>query len=93
MTRNALPLILASALAGCASNGVITDERIVEVSKPVAQPCIAESGRPPPVTSLKEKYPDWYDRDVRQKSAIVGLQTEEYAAFGEDLNAATGACK
>lgn len=78
-------------LAGCSSGAV--QERPVIVTQPVPQPCV-EGTRPPLVEPLREKVPDavWATLDVRQKAAYVGKQGLERQAYGEQLNAATGAC-
>lgn len=91
--KNRISLIAATLLvAGCASGGTIVDERIVEVDRPVPQPCAGE--RPAQVSNLKSDFPDqvWGDMDVRQKAAAVGRKGLERQAYGEKLDAATGAC-
>ena len=85
---------IASALlllSGC--GGTVYKDRIVKVSVPVAQPCASD--RPAPVSSLKEDYTDtdWQAMDVRQKSAAVGKKGLDRLAYGENLDAATGACQ
>lgn len=83
-------LFTALALAGCGGSAPV-QERPVQTLVPVAQPC-TDGPRPAPVPSLKQAVPDWYQRDVRQKSALVGKQGLDLRAYGEDLNAATGGC-
>lgn len=88
-----LTLALLGALGGCASTGGgVTTDRVVTVKQPVPQPCAGQ--RPAAVTPLREKYPaaQWGAMDVKQKAAAVGAQGLERQTYGEQLDAATGAC-
>jgi hypothetical protein len=79
---------VALALAGC--GGTVVQERPVTVKVPVAQACAGS--RPTAPAPLKDRAPDWYELDVKQKSALVGRQGLEWQTYGEQLNAATAAC-
>lgn len=83
--------ILAACALLTACGGTVVHDRPVVVKTPVPQPCVA-SQRPAPVRPLKEAAPGWYDLDIRQKAALVGKQGLDLRTYGEDLNAATGAC-
>lgn len=84
-------LMVAILLAGCGPK-VIYRDRVVEVTKPVTQPCAGE--RPAPVAPLLEKFSDpaWKDMDARQKAAAVGKHAGDLRAYGETLDAATAIC-
>ena len=84
-----LVVMLALWLIGCTKP--VYRDRVVSVSKPVPQPCAGT--RPVAVPTLKERYPDWSGMDVRMKAAAVGKQALELRGFGEQLSAATGACR
>lgn len=83
-----LPLA-ALALAGC--GGTIYEDRPLTVKVPVPVDCATE--RPIKPVPLKDKVPDWVELDVRQKAAHVGSQALEWQTYGEQLDAATAACK
>lgn len=82
-------LFVVVALAGCGKT--VTQDRPVRIAVPVAQPCAL--ARPAPVPSLESQTPDWSDLDVRQKAAWVSKQALALRTYGEQLNAATAACK
>jgi hypothetical protein len=86
-------LALVVALAGCESAGTIVRDRPVEVKVPVFTPCVA-GPRPAKVRPLKEELApaEWQRLDVRQKAAAAGRKGLERQTYGEQLNAATGAC-
>lgn len=88
--KHAIAIVLL--LGGC-SSGTIVKERVQRVNVPVAQECATE--RPDKVTTLKQDYTDaeWSAMDARQKAAAVGRKGLERLAYGESLDAATGACK
>lgn len=83
-------LIFTLLLAGCQSR-VIYKDRVVTVTKPVATPCVSGE-RPPAVKSLKEKYPDWYEKSPKQQAELFALQVIEENSYGKLLDAATSAC-
>lgn len=91
MTAQKTTLIFALLLSGCGT--AVVKDRVQTVSVPVPQACTTE--RPAPVSTLKQDYTDeqWNALDVRQKAAAVGRKGLEHKAYGEDLNAATGACQ
>ena len=84
-------IVFALLLSGCGDT--VVEERPVRVNVPVTQPCVGN--RPALVATLKQDYTDaeWRAMDVRQKSAAVGRKGLERQAYGESLNAATGACQ
>jgi hypothetical protein len=84
-------LILALAGLSACSPKVVTQDRPVTVLRPVAAPCALP--RPAPVPSLESQTPDWSDLDVRQKAAWVSKQALALRTYGEQINAATAACK
>lgn len=75
-------------LTACAPK-VITRDQPVRVAVPVVQPCTLT--RPTPPAPLNQRA-DWDTLDVRQKAALVGKQALDWQTYGEQLNAATGAC-
>lgn len=83
--------VLALALSACGS-GTVVKERIVKVSVPVSQPCVVGI-KPEKVASLKEKYPDWYDKSPKQKAELAAMQALERQSHGDQLEAATSACQ
>lgn len=87
-----IAIVAGLTLAAC--GGTVVKDRVVTVNKPVVQPCVSEEGRPAPVITLKEEYPDsvWRQMDVRQKAAAVARKGLERQGYGEKLDAATGAC-
>lgn len=83
-------LILAAAALSACSTAKPVQDRPVIVNVPVSQPCVGE--RPLPPTPLARAY-NWDAMDVRQKAAAVAKQALEWQTYGEQLNAATGACE
>lgn len=83
---------LSGFVVGCAKQGPIYRDRPVEVLVPVAQVCA--STRPAKVPALRDTLPrqEWDKRDVRQKAATIGKQALDRQTYGEQLDAATGAC-
>jgi hypothetical protein len=82
------PLALMLALTAC--NGrTITHDRPVKVLVPVSTPCSLPRPTPPAPLSARS---DWDTLDVKQKAALVGKQALLWQTYGEQLNAATGAC-
>lgn len=89
--RQAFAIAAVLALGACKS-GTIIEERIVEVSVPVPVGCATQ--RPSVPVPLKQRFSEeqWATMDVRQKAAAVSIAGLGRLAYGEDLNAATGAC-
>lgn len=92
LLATALIVIIAFTVAGCAKDSVIVRDRPVEVLVPVSQPCALP--RPEPIAPIKERIDarEWQSRDVRQKAAEVARQALLRQQYGEQLDAATGAC-
>lgn len=84
-------LPLTMALAGCAKP--IVQDRPVTVRVPVPAPCTTP--RPAAVPSLATTYPDeaWQAMDVRQKAAAVSENAVRLRTYGEQMGAATAACR
>lgn len=82
--------ILAFVLAACGPR-VIYKDRVETVSVPVLQPCVS-GPRPDPVKTLREKYPDWYEKSPKQQAELLAMQIIEHANHSVTLNAATSAC-
>jgi hypothetical protein len=82
---------LALLLAACAKP--IVEDRPVAVKVPVSAPCTTL--RPDAVPNLATAYPDdaWQTMDVRQKAAAVSENAVRLRTYGEQLGAATGACR
>ena len=78
-------------LASCGQGTVIQD-RPVSVSVPVTVPCVAGE-RPAPPESLKSKHPGWNSYSVKQKAEYAAAQALRHQSYGQELNAATGACR
>lgn len=87
-----LTIALCGMLAGCGGKTIVKDVP-VRVSVPVVQPCAGI--RPEVVSTLRDRYSDdqWRAMDVRQKAAAVSQVALELRTYGEQLNAATGACE
>lgn len=87
-----LPILACAALSACSGNTVVQD-RPVRVAVPVPAPCASK--RPAPVPSLKATYSDdeWAEMDVRQRAAAVAENAVRLRTYGEQLNAATRACR
>ena len=81
----------ALALAAC-GGGTVIENRPEVVKVPVTVPCVA-SERPAAPESLKEKHPDWAGYSVKQKAEYAAAQALRHQSYGQELNAATGACK
>lgn len=80
--------VILAFLALTACSGKPVQDRPVTVLKPVHTPCALERPvKPGPLPS------DWYDRDVRQKSALVGQKAIQWMDYGEALDAATAGCE
>lgn len=88
LVRNLVVGLALASLTACGPRAV--QDRPIAVKVPVAQPCALP--RPAEVSPLAARA-DWDDLDVRQKAALVGKQALELRTYGEQLNAATGACK
>ncbi len=86
-----LIICAVAALAACKGDPIYRD-RPVTVNVPVVQPCATP--RPAGVEPLQDQYTraEWDQLDPRQKAAAVGRQGFDHLAYGQDLNAATGAC-
>lgn len=90
MIRRAI--LVGLALAGLTACGkTVTQDRPVTVKVPVPVACALE--RPARPENLKARTPDWDMLDVRQKAAWVGRQALDWQTYGEQLDAATGACR
>ena len=83
-------LIILFALAGC--GGTVVQDRPVVVKVPVSVPCVSGE-RPAAVTPLKEQYPNWQGKTVKQKAELVAAQALRHQTYGQEINAATSACK
>lgn len=80
-------LIFAAAFVAACSSKPVQDRPVV-VNRPVTVPCALERpAKPGPLPT------DWYDRDVRQKAALVGRKAIEWRDYGEALDAATAGCE
>lgn len=79
-------------LSGCTGR-TVTRERPVEVFKPVLQPCV-KNPRPALVMPLNQQLTkeQWDALDIKQKTEYVSQQGLDRQTYGEQLNAATGAC-
>lgn len=84
-------LFIALMLSAC-SPRVIYKDRVQTVSVPVTTPCVSGE-RPATVKSLKEKYPDWYEKSPKQQAELFALQVIEQNSYGITLDAATSACQ
>ena len=89
--RKIISIAALFALSACGT-GTVVKERIVKVSVPVSQPCIIGE-RPAAILSLKEKYPDWYEKSPKQQAELFAIHLVEKDAYGISLFAVTSACK
>lgn len=78
-------------LTACGTGTVIQD-RVQTVSVPVTVPCVSGE-RPAPVESLESKHPDLYEKSLKQKAELAAAQAGRHKNYGQELNAATLACK
>ena len=84
-------LLLATLLTACGGSAVV-ESRPEIVKVPVTVPCLSGE-RPTPPDSLKAKHPDWAWYSVKQKAEYAAAQALRHQSYGQELNAATGACK
>jgi hypothetical protein len=93
--KNILACLILLTTTACA--GTVVKDRVVEVSIPVVQDCVAETGRPAKPITFEKQITDlglnWEEMDVKQKSAATGVWAFSWVDYGQDLHAATGACK
>lgn len=81
-------MILALITLSACSPKVVRHEVPVVVSRPVTVGCaLPRPAKPAPLPD------DWASLDVKQKSAAVGKYALDWRGYGEQLNAATAACK
>lgn len=85
--------VAAAVLAACTTRPTLVQDRPTAVNVPVMVGCVAGE-RPEPVTPLKQLYPlpQWKRFTVKQKAELEGAQGAKHQSYGQDLNAATGAC-
>ena len=83
--------IAALSLSACNSPVVVKDRPQI-VSKPVTVPCVSGK-RPDAVPSLKQQHPDWYSYTPKQKTEYAAAQGLRHQSYGQEVNAATGACQ
>lgn len=81
---------LVLLLYGCGSSVVQDRPTIVKV--PATVPCVAGE-RPVAPDSLKSKHPNWAGYSVKQKAEYAAAQALRHQSYGQELNAATGACR
>lgn len=83
-------LVLACiALSACSSHTVTRDVPVT-VKVPVSAPCLGTLPiKPPPLPDSSH----WAQMDVRQKSAAVGAKAIQWRDYGEQMEAAAGACQ
>lgn len=86
--RYIIPLTLL--LAGC--GGTVVQDRPERASVPVTVPCVS-GARPDAVVSLKTLHPDWAGYTVKQKTELAAAQALLHQSYGQEINAATSACK
>ena len=84
-------LILVAPLFACGGSTVV-DGRPEVVKVPVTVPCVSGE-RPADVESLKAAHPDWYSYTPKQKAEYAAAQALRHQSYGQELNAATGACR
>lgn len=91
MIRQLSLIALTALLAAC---GAKTETPGVRAHIPVLQPCV-DGQRPNAPLPLNQQIPEgeWTALDVKQKAARIGLHAGELRTWGEQLNAATGACR
>jgi hypothetical protein len=84
-------LILAALLCACGGSTVV-ENRPEVVKVPVTVPCVAGE-RPAMVEPLKSAHPDWHGYTPKQKAEYAAAQALRHQSYGQELNAATGACR
>lgn len=85
-----LSIIPIALLASC--GGTVVQDRPTTVSIPVTVPCVSGE-RPVAVESLQSKHPEWVSYTPKQKAELVAAQAGRHKNYGQELGAATGACK
>lgn len=85
--RRLLPLLL---LTGCGET--VVQDRPTVVKVPVTVPCVSGE-RPAIVESLKAQHPDWASYTPKQKAELVAAQALRHKSYGQEIDAATSACK
>lgn len=81
----------ALALAAC-GGGTVVENRPEVVKVPVTVPCVSGE-RPAAPESLKAKHPDWESYSVKQKAEYAAAQALRHQSYGQELDAATSACR
>lgn len=89
--HKALSIALVGLLAACGGSTVV-ENRPEVVKVPVTVPCVSGE-RPAAPVALKEGHPDWYGYSVKQKAEYAAAQALRHQSYGQELNAATGACQ
>ena len=89
--RKALSIALVGVLGACGGSAVV-ENRPERVSIPVTVPCVSGE-RPSAPEILKAKHPDWAGYSVKQKAEYAAAQALRHQSYGQELNAATGACQ
>ena len=84
-------LILVALLCACGGPTVV-ENRPEVVKVPVTVPCVSGE-RPVGITPLNVQYPDWYSFTPKQKAERAAAQALRHQSYGQELNAATGACR
>jgi len=85
------PLAMIALLCACGGSTVV-ENKPVRVSIPVTIPCVSGE-RPTPVDPLKSAHPDWFGYTPKQKAEYAAAQALRHQSYGQELNAATGACQ
>jgi len=85
------PLAMIALLCACGGSTVV-ENRPEVVKVPVQVPCVSGE-RPAPVEPLKASHPDWYGYTPKQKAEYAAAQALRHQSYGQELNAATGACR
>jgi hypothetical protein len=85
------PVLLALALAGCATKTVYVD-RVVEVKVPVVTPC--KGTEPDPVVMLRESMgrEQWDSLTTDQREALLAAQALAWRTFGWQATDAAAGC-
>ncbi len=85
------PITLIALLSACGGSTVV-ENRPEVVKVPVAVPCVSGE-RPVAPESLKAKHPDWESYSVKQKAEYAAAQALRHQSYGQELDAATSACR
>ena len=89
--RKTLSIALVGLLGACGGSTVV-ENRPEVVKVPVTVPCVSGE-RPMAPVALKEGHPDWYGYSVKQKAEYASAQALRHQSYGQELDAATSACR